>query len=129
VASAFRRASRQTHPDKPTGSKEKFERIQAAFEMIQTEKQRLLLDTYGTDMAPGAGDALGSAVDKLLPLAMGLVGGLGLVVTLVTLGPAARPNWLVRIGVVTLGGGLTVSSKTPIFKVRDCVRDRERRLL
>ena len=112
VARAYRQASLQAHPDKPNGSKAKFERIQTAYAKIKTVKQRALYDQYGSRMGPGPGHLLGAAMDKIWPLVLGLLGGL----LVVTLRQSADINVLLLITVVSLGGGTLLSYKVPLLE-------------
>ena len=112
VARAYRQASLKAHPDKPNGSKAKFERVQAAYDKIKTARKRALYDQYGSRMSPGPGHALGDAVDKIGPLVMGLLGGL----LVVTLRKSADINVLLLVIMVSLGGGTLLSYKVPLVE-------------
>ena len=114
VARAYRRASLQAHPDKPNGSKDKFERIQSSYYLIKTQRERDLFEKYGARMAPGPGHLLGNAVDKFLPLVLGLVGGLALAGAVVS---EMSVNSVAMIGILTLGSGTTLSYKAPLGEV------------
>lgn len=81
VARAYRRASLIAHPDKHDGSADKFEAIQRAYDLLKTADKRKQHYEYGSRGAPGPGDHLGAAVDQLVPLGCGVVGGIGAVLS------------------------------------------------
>lgn len=47
IKRAYRRLAAQYHPDKPTGDTEKFQRINAAHEVLSDERQRRIYDAQG----------------------------------------------------------------------------------
>jgi len=108
IARAYRRASLLAHPDKPNGSQELFERIREAFLLLETEEKRKLHQQYGARLAPGPGEALSSAVDLLVPLSIGWMGGIVVVVVRQSKGA------MVWVASVSLLCGALSGSKSPL---------------
>lgn len=114
IGRAYRRTSLQAHPDKPGGSKIKFARVKVAYETLQTSRQRALYREYGSSMEKSAGHVLGETVDKIMPLVLGLLGGL----SCVWAGAVNKNiNLPILILISTLGGGTLVSYKAPLLEV------------
>eukprot|EP00948_MAST-09A_sp_MAST-9A-sp1_P003654 g3654.t1 len=44
---AYRKKALKLHPDRPNGSKEKFQSVQQAYEILRDPKRRSLYDTFG----------------------------------------------------------------------------------
>jgi curved DNA-binding protein CbpA len=57
IKSAFRKLAQKLHPDKPTGDKEQYQKIQHAYEILSNEKSREHYDLTGdSDGAPNYHD-------------------------------------------------------------------------
>jgi len=116
VASAYRRAALSAHPDKKDGSQEKFEQVKAASEMIRTSALRSKYQKYGSRQGPGPGDMMGNVIDKILPLVLGVLGGV-LVVTFALDGSSDGFLMAGVICVVSLGSGTAISYRAPFLEV------------
>jgi len=133
VSSAYRRAALVSHPDKRNGSKEKFEQVKTALEMIKTSQQREAFQIYGARQGPGPGDMMGNLIDKFLPLVFGAVGGLvltfySIVLDMLSDASAETVNggslgWsgVLATCIVSLGTGTALSYKAPFMEVRASV--------
>lgn len=125
IGRAYRRASLRAHPDKPGGNRAKFARVKAAYEMLQTQQRRALYQQYGSSMEKSAGHVLGETVDKIIPLVLGLAGGVVCVIFWASAAVHSNNsrsndnNWNVPILIVilALGGGSLVSYKAPLLEV------------
>lgn len=114
VAKAYRRASLRAHPDKPSGSKQAFDRITASYELIRNEERRARFAEFGSRLAPGAGEALGETMDKMVPLVFGLVGGVLWAASYWKSGPL---NLQVLIPIIFVGSAPAVSTRSPVLEV------------
>lgn len=55
IKKAFRKLAHKHHPDKPGGSKEKFNEVSEAYAVLSDDKKRAEYDTYGRTFAGGQG--------------------------------------------------------------------------
>ena len=114
IAKAYRKASLNAHPDKPNGSIQKFDRITSAYELVKTAELRQKFHQYGSRLVPGAGEALGEAVDKLGPLVLGMAGG---VLEAVSFWRFPVTNVLVAVPIVFVGLGPSISTRAPVTEI------------
>lgn len=63
IKKAYRRLSKEHHPDRHKGDKaaeQKFKEVNEAYEVLSDEKKRAMYDQFGTTGGPGAGGANGA---------------------------------------------------------------------
>lgn len=65
ITRAYRRAAQKSHPDKPGGSTEKFQKVKLAYEVLSDQSRRTRYDRTGES---GHLDALGQARLRVLAL-------------------------------------------------------------